>query len=1075
MKSLPNIERVTSITKMIKNMLSISIIFILITVGFIGFFIFENEIIKDGSVQAEIIYVDSQGSADYTSIQAAIDAAKAGDTIYVKNGSYYESITLNKNNITLIGNSSTNCKIIYHYSGSHSDYSAGINITSYGVNIAGFNISVSGNNTHGIYVNLANKISISNNIIGTMGDFAGGIYILNSNNNTIFKNDIQIKGSVGGIGIYGGLSHYNIILSNSIISYCGSGIHLSGSDYNHLIDNNILKSTSGISLMGGNFNDINGNKINTTKQYGMGIKFQYSSNNWIRNNNILTSGNEAYGIYLYKRNFGANNLILNNVITTLGQYVDCISIDGPMNTTISDCVINNYGFDGYGVYLNSNDAKIINTRFHKKTNPNNNDIVIENDGVIDTINTTIEKVKVNKNGGGLISVMNYLRIDVFDDDGITPVFGVDVEIKDNNNILYSTPGYGGTNRTTNGNGEIDPVLVMDRQYKHKNNPIENITSVKVKKFFTQNWEVIRPNVNMNTTHTEIFYHDITNPPEPTGLQIKRVYKTNVLNVSWNLNTDTINYEVQTNKSGQWNILCNISHPQNWTLDENLQYNNWYYYKLKAWDKVDFSSEFSEMVGFYLEENKPPKIPTGLNAKPVPNNDALNVSWNLNSDDTINYELWWKEPISNNWSLLINMTHPKRFFVFANKSLINGSSYNFKIRAWDDIDLFSDFSMSVSVVHRDFISPDPPTNLTTKTISETIIELNWNLSTSMDVKGYNIYLNRSGAGSSGSYMLFDKVDKLSSDYDVKDLKDNTKYYFLVKAYDEANNTSPNSNIAWNTTIAIPEKPKIIATNPDQNSTDVPVNSSVIITFNIPMNTNTVSKVFKIIPLMDYNLNWTENYTILHIDFIDNLSYSTSFTITIGMAMATNSEILENWPFILNFKTETKIIPIHPIIPTIKIISPENDTQVKPGESIIILGTSTGFGEGTVVMVILNSNNNTSIIGSNGNWTIMINTSTIEGNYTIMIKIGNQSDSVSIIVKDTSEPDEDGKNDNDEDKDVTKEKDMYVTGQIIGLTLILVIIIILIILMMVMRRKKLENENVDEKDKTDKNEEILYEEE
>src|SRR6056297_1945216 len=48
------------------------------------------------------ITVNDDGSADYSTIQAAIDAAEEGDTICVEPGSYRGTVTVDKKNLTLL-------------------------------------------------------------------------------------------------------------------------------------------------------------------------------------------------------------------------------------------------------------------------------------------------------------------------------------------------------------------------------------------------------------------------------------------------------------------------------------------------------------------------------------------------------------------------------------------------------------------------------------------------------------------------------------------------------------------------------------------------------------------------------------------------------------------------------------------------------------------------------------------------------------------------------------------------------------------------------------------------------------
>src|SRR5262249_38087299 len=65
------------------------------------------------------IVVAKDGSGNYTTVQAAVNAAPSNSstrtTIYIKNGSYYEVITVptNKTNLTFIGQSVTGTVLTY--------------------------------------------------------------------------------------------------------------------------------------------------------------------------------------------------------------------------------------------------------------------------------------------------------------------------------------------------------------------------------------------------------------------------------------------------------------------------------------------------------------------------------------------------------------------------------------------------------------------------------------------------------------------------------------------------------------------------------------------------------------------------------------------------------------------------------------------------------------------------------------------------------------------------------------------------------------------------------------------------
>ena len=894
----------------------------------------------------------------------------------------------------------------------------------------------------------ANDNELSNNTISTSGERGYGIFLQESSrSNNIVDNNINTTGLRGyGITI-SDFSNSNVIIKNSIntTGERGYGIYQYLSDYTKFDGNNISTNGTrgdGIYLQQSTYNNIIKNQVNTIEGgYGIFL-YQTSNNNKLISNIIDTNGTNGHGFYFY--NSSDNNTLWDNRIVTFGINGHGILLEDSDNNMVLNCTIKTTGIDAYGVYLDGKKVEIINTTI--STRINHYDMYIIHEGEITTLNCVFDEIRVIDFGGGVIKVQNYLSVQVYGEDGIIPVHGVDVAVWDNNLRFYASPGYGGFDAVTNTNGRVDNIIVTDRWYDHDNFAIENTTKLNVKKFLTKPWEATRPDINMNTSHTEIFYADITPPPIPTGLKVTRVPGTNTLNLSWDLNTDTVIYQIYASKTGLWEFLVNITHPQNWTLDEDLPDETLYFYKIRAKDIVGFLSNFSEPVSFYLNDITPPVIPVGLSVQPVLGGDALNISWELNPDNPLGYDLSWNDPVIDEWTVIGNVSHPINYIIWTNKSLTNGTKYYFKIRANYKNILPSEFSEAVSVVHRDYLAPKPPTNLDEKSISKNKIELSWSASIDFDVVSYWIYINQSSYGSGGPYNFLTKAYSLSSQ--VTDLLENSTYYFVIKALDEAENPSQFSDELEANTTFPGDRPFVVTTDPPHNSTSVAVDTSVSITFSLPMNIDSVAKVLEITPDIEYTLSWGKSDTELLIDFKENLSYNTSYTIKIGIAKALTGGILLDWPYILKFITEKE--PVTPL-PTISlnITSPKSNIVVKPGEIITVSGTSMGLIEGTQITITLGEMSWLSNISAGGTWTAQIIAPEVEGTYLLEVSVGNLSDAVSITVQDDDKEDAEADGANGE-------YSIFGMGGTFDLIFILAILIIIIILILIiiMRRKPIE---------------------
>lgn len=112
-----------------------------------------------GTASGKIWYVDDDGGADFTKIQDVIDVANESDTIFVYNGTYIEHLSIDKVNLTILGENRNTTIIDGH------GYEGDVVTMRYAnCTINGFTIENSGTSNAGINVDGTYNI-VSNNII----------------------------------------------------------------------------------------------------------------------------------------------------------------------------------------------------------------------------------------------------------------------------------------------------------------------------------------------------------------------------------------------------------------------------------------------------------------------------------------------------------------------------------------------------------------------------------------------------------------------------------------------------------------------------------------------------------------------------------------------------------------------------------------------------------------------------------------------------------------------------------------------------------------------------------------------
>ena len=379
-------------------------------------------ILYDGN----ILYVGGSGPGNYTTIQAAINDADNGDTVFVYDDSspYYENIEVDKS-INLVGENRETTVIDGDKSGNVVSISAdwvnisrftirnsssdneGIEISSNFNTIKGNTISdnddgiclnsyssnnsITGNflsyNHNNIKLSYANSNSITGNSF--RNSFGNGIQLSSSSNNKIKGNIISYNYINKGIVLYD--SSNNTITGNTINSNsyeCEVGILLSVSNSNIITGNTVSTSDffgDGIQLLKSSNNTITGNNISSNKQDG--IHLSSSSNNNITGNTI--SSNERDGVYLGS---SSNNIISNNSF-----FNDGLRIEDSYQNTVFNNTVNGKPL----IYLENEANTVINNETGEIILVNCNNITIQNQNIsqtsvgIELLNTTNCLIKGN--------------------------------------------------------------------------------------------------------------------------------------------------------------------------------------------------------------------------------------------------------------------------------------------------------------------------------------------------------------------------------------------------------------------------------------------------------------------------------------------------------------------------------------------------------------------------------------------------------------------------------------------------------------------------------------------------------
>jgi nitrous oxidase accessory protein len=216
---------------------------------------------------------------DYSTIQEAVNNANVGDTVFVRNGTYYENVVINKS-LTLVGESK-DAIIWQNYTYVTLEISED-NVTVEGFTIFNyFEVYESPPMPCCMFLNSSSDCQIRDNEFGF--DYPSyGLAIKGGSGNRIEKNTAQ-----NGIFVYGGSE--NRIEENVVDDV---GIYVYGSTLNVIIKNTVYSQYYPLELTNSNYNYILYNCLYPISYMQVCVSMRNSNNNTIEGNTMVGGGAE---------------------------------------------------------------------------------------------------------------------------------------------------------------------------------------------------------------------------------------------------------------------------------------------------------------------------------------------------------------------------------------------------------------------------------------------------------------------------------------------------------------------------------------------------------------------------------------------------------------------------------------------------------------------------------------------------------------------------------------------------------------------------------------------------------------
>jgi Fibronectin type III domain/Interferon-alpha/beta receptor, fibronectin type III len=278
---------------------------------------------------------------------------------------------------------------------------------------------------------------------------------------------------------------------------------------------------------------------------------------------------------------------------------------------------------------------------------------------------------------------------------------------------------------------------------------------------------------------------VTTPVVLTAFPIS----TNQINLSWTNNAAEVTgvyVERSLSPKGPWKRVISVPADATSCANARLTADTTYYYRLMA-----NGSPYSTVASATTFSGTTDRTPSNLNAT-VTSSNQIDLSWSANLGDITGFKIERCEGKGcSNFSEIAGV--PGNVTVYQNTDLTALTSYSYRVRAYKENSHYAYSKAASATTSRSTTPPSVPKGLVASAVSFNQINLSWN-SEEVDSRaaGYNVYQYGERIGSTAG-----------TSYIVKRLTPNTQYCYSVLAFDNAGNSSFQSEVTCATTKPDPK--------------------------------------------------------------------------------------------------------------------------------------------------------------------------------------------------------------------------------------------------------------------------------